>query len=124
MQKWLCLLAGSVAGGFARYGLAGFVHSRMGAHFPYGTMAANLCGCFLVGLFNGLAEGRLQLGINARVLLMTGFCGAFTTFSTLMLETSNLLKGGDYARAGLNVGFSLLAGFALFHLGSWAGEAV
>ncbi|HRY29999.1 MAG TPA: CrcB family protein, partial [Elusimicrobiota bacterium] len=88
MEKWIYLAVGSVAGGFARYLLSGAVHSKWGSGFPYGTLAVNLCGCFLIGLLNGLAEEKFLLNPHARLLLMTGFCGAFTTFSTIMLESS------------------------------------
>ncbi len=122
MNKWLALAAGSLAGGFARYWLAGAVHGRAGAEFPYGTMAVNLSGCFLIGLFDALTQKRFLLGPETRVLLMTGFCGAYTTFSTLILETANLMKDGEMGRGLANAGVSLLAGYVLFRCGAVAGE--
>ena len=119
MPKWVYFLLGTVAGGFARYGLACLVYGWMGTRFPYGTLAVNLIGCFLMGFFDGLAEEKFLLGPNVRILLMTGFCGAFTTFSTFMLETSDLLKAGEFVRASLNVWISLVAGFVLFLSGNF-----
>ena len=123
-MKWLYLAAGSLAGGFSRYGLAGLVYRRLGTDFPHGTLMVNLSGCFLIGLFNALAEEKFLLGPNARILLMTGFCGAYTTFSTLMLETSNLIKDGELGRGLMNVGISLAAGYVLFRAGSLLGETI
>ncbi|MBI4397369.1 MAG: fluoride efflux transporter CrcB, partial [Elusimicrobia bacterium] len=107
-----------------RYGLAGLVYGRMGTSFPHGTLAVNLFGCFLIGLFDGLAEEKFLLGPNARILLMTGFCGAFTTFSTFMLETAGLIRDGEIVRALFNVGLSLVAGFILFLIGNVLAKAL
>lgn len=122
MNKWIGLAAATLAGGFARYALVGAVYGALGGRFPYGTLAVNLSGCFLIGIFNGLAETRLVLGPDARVVLMGGFCGAFTTFSTLMLETSQLAKDGEAVRALANVTATLVAGFLLFRMGELLGE--
>ncbi|MBI4423435.1 MAG: CrcB family protein [Elusimicrobia bacterium] len=124
MDKWTSLAAGTLAGGVARYVLAGLVYQALDARFPHGTLAVNLSGCFLIGALNALAESKFLLGPNARVLLMTGFCGAFTTLSTLLLETSNLLKDGEAARAFVNVAATLLFGFLLLRLGELLGEVL
>ena len=116
------MAAGSLAGGFARYFMAGAVYRALGAAFPYGTFLVNVAGCFLIGLFDCLAGERFALNPVARLLLMTGFCGAFTTFSTLILETSNLMKGGDFVRALLNALGSLAVGMIVFRLGTLAGR--
>ena len=118
----MSLGAGTLAGGIARYLLAGAISQTVGARFPFGTLAANLSGCFLIGVLNGLAESKFLLGPNARVLLMIGFCGAFTTLSTLMLETSNLMKDGETARALANLALTIVLGFLLFRLGEILGE--
>src|ERR1035437_4107586 len=122
MLAWSSLAAGSLAGGFCRYFMAGAVYRAMGASFPYGTFLVNILGCFLIGLFDVLATERFVLDPTARLLLMTGFCGAFTTFSTLILETSNLMKSGDFTRAMLNALGSLVVGMLVFRLGTLAGR--
>lgn len=122
MMKWIQLAAGGVAGTFARYLLAGAVYSVLGTGFPYGTLVVNLTGCFLVGFLAALAEEKFLLGPSARLLLMVGFCGAFTTFSTFMLETANLMKDGETGRAFLNVLASVVAGFFVFRLGVFLAE--
>lgn len=121
-MKWFQLALGGVAGTFARYLLAGFVYTLFGTGFPYGTLAVNLIGCFLIGFLASLAEEKFLLGPTARLLLMAGFCGAFTTFSTFMLETANLMKDGETARAFLNVLASVVAGFFIFRLGVFLAE--
>lgn len=122
MEKWIGLLSGTLAGGVARYVLAGAIYQVIGTRFPFGTLAVNLSGCFLIGFLNSLAEVKFLLGPNARVMLMIGFCGAFTTLSTLMLETSNLMKDGETFRALTNVAATILLGFLLFRLGEVMGE--
>lgn len=124
MIKIVCLGIGSLAGGFARYFLAGAVYKSFGTAFPYGTLAVNLLGCFLIGFLSAIAEERFFLGPEGRILLMTGFCGAFTTFSTLMLETGNLTKGGEFYRAFLNVAISVIAGYIVYRLGILLGELI
>lgn len=124
MAKIIALTVGSVAGGFARYYLAGFVQRNFGAVFPYGTMAVNLIGCFLIGFLSVISEEKFLLGPNGRLLLMVGFCGAFTTFSTLMLETGNLIKDGESLRAFLNVAFSFGVGFIVFRFGILLGKLI
>ena len=121
MNTWINLAFGGLAGTFARYLLASAVNRSLGAGFPYGTMAVNLSGCLLVGVFDGLAEARFLIGPAGRLLLMTGFCGAYTTFSTLMLESSHLIRDGETLRAFLNFMGSGAAGFILFRFGIYLG---
>lgn len=123
-MKWMSLAAGGIAGTLCRYVLAGAVYRIAGSGFPYGMLVVNLSGCFLIGLFAVLAEEKFLLGPAARILLMAGFCGAFTTFSTLMLETSNLIRDGETWKAFLNVAVSVIAGFLFFRVGVFLGELV
>ena len=122
MTKILMLAVGSLAGGFARYYLAGFVYRVTGFSFPYGTFAVNMAGCFLVGFFSCLADKKFLIGPEGKMLLMIGFCGAFTTFSTFMLETANLIKDGETWTAFLNVALSVVAGFLVLRFGILLGE--
>ena len=124
MAKWLSLTIGGITGTFARYYLSGAIYRIGGTTFPYGTLVVNLTGCFLIGFFSVLAEEKFFLSPNARIFLMVGFCGAYTTFSTLMLETANLVKDGETLRAFGNVAASVVIGFLVFRLGVLFGEVL
>ncbi len=124
MEKWVYLLAGGLLGTASRYGLSGVVSQKMAAGFPWGTLFVNVIGCFVVGFLDVLFEKKFLLSPNYRILLMTGFCGAFTTFSTLILETSNLLKENEALYAFGNVAISFGIGFAAFKLGSVIAELI
>lgn len=124
LEKWGSMALGGFAGTAARYLLAGVVYRTTGTGFPYGTLVVNLAGCLLVGLLNSLAEARFLLGPTGRMLLMTGFCGAFTTFSTLILETSNLVATGEWLRAFVNSMGSVVLGFILFRIGAYLGTII
>ncbi len=119
MEKWIFLMIGGIAGTLSRYGLAGAVTQKMGAAFPWGTIAVNIAGCFVVGFLDVILDRKFLLGTNVRLLLITGFCGAFTTFSALILETSSLLKAHGFLYAAGNVMVSFCAGFVAFKLGAF-----
>ena len=117
MAKWIGLATGGILGTFARYFLSGAVHRVFGVTFPFGTLAVNLVGCFVIGFLAVLAEEKFLLGPTARVFLMIGFCGAFTTFSSFILETSNLTKDGENLYAFMNIALSVVLGLLVFRLG-------
>lgn len=90
------------------------------ALFPAGTLAVNLLGCLAIGLVAALVEERGALDPAARVFLLVGVLGGFTTFSTFGYETVALVRDGNLLLAGGNVAASLAAGLA----GVWAGIVV
>ncbi len=121
--KILYLSLGGAAGTLSRYWLSGVAQRLAGGSFPLGTMTVNLLGCLLFGAVWGLFENRLLPGSEVRLLVLTGFMGAFTTFSTYMFETAELVKYGQMLIALVNVvGQSILglvfvlAGIALGRL--------
>lgn len=124
MIKILNLIIGGTTGTVARYFLAGVVYKYAGAGFPYGTMIVNITGCFILGLLVSLSEKKFLLSPDARLLLMIGFCGAFTTFSTLIFETDNLVRNGQALRAFINIFISIILGFILFRVGNLLGEVI
>ena len=117
MDKILSLAVGSMAGGMARWFLSEAVARAVGRSFPYGTLTVNLAGCFILGLLYSLGESRLPLSPAARMLLMVGFCGSFTTFSTFMLESSAMADKGNLSGALGYIVVSVLLGFGLFRAG-------
>ena len=97
-QIVLLAVAGA-AGTLARYWLSGFVHRVCGASFPWGTLAVNVVGCLLFGFFWTLAEERMLISSQTRIVVLTGFMGAFTTFSTFAFETAQMLSDAEWLRA-------------------------
>ena len=122
MDKWLFLLIGGIAGTFARYAIVGAAYQKIGTTFPYGTLIVNLVGCFLIGFFDVIVEKKIAIAPQLRLLLMVGFCGAFTTFSAFILDSYNLIKAGETLRAFLNVIGSVALGFIVFRLGIFFAE--
>lgn len=114
VQTLGALAAGGIVGTFAR-GAANRVFNS-----PLNTLAVNLAGCFLIGLFDA-ALTRRGASVHARLLLITGFCGAFTTFSTLIFEVDAML-GDSPGRAIGYVLVSVGAGLAFLRLGAALGR--
>ena len=110
--------SGGFLGALARYGVTEFVQRQLPATaFPYGTMAVNLLGCFLIGAIAGLAETRQLLGQEFRAFALIGVLGGFTTFSTFGYESFAMLRADEYARAVSNVGVHVGLGVVLVWLG-------
>ncbi|MFA4992353.1 MAG: fluoride efflux transporter CrcB [Candidatus Omnitrophota bacterium] len=124
MIKLINLIIGGAAGTIARYFLAGAVYRIMGTSFPYGTLIVNISGCFILGFLVSLSDKKFMFSPDARLLLMIGFCGAFTTFSTLIFETDNLVRSGQAIRASVNIFASVILGFVLFRAGTFIGELI
>jgi len=108
---WIGLvLAGSI-GAPTRFLLDAFVQDRTSGVFPWGTFAINMSGSLLLGFLTGLALYH-AFPATPRIVIGTGFCGAYTTFSTWTFETMRLLEEGAVREASLNAGMSLLVGMA------------
>ncbi|MDD4955886.1 MAG: fluoride efflux transporter CrcB [Candidatus Omnitrophica bacterium] len=124
MIKLALLAVGGITGTISRYALAGFVYGVFGARFPYGTLIVNVLGCFIIGFLAAMTEEKFLLSPNLRILLMVGFCGAFTTFSTFILETSNLIRDGETLRAFINILLSVSVGFIVFRIGFFLADLI
>jgi CrcB protein len=109
-------LAGAL-GTLARYGLSGIVQNLCGEEFPWGTLAVNCLGCFLFGLVWSLAESRILISGQARFVILVGFMGAFTTFSTFAFETGEQLRDAEWLIASGNLLAHVVLGIGLFLLG-------
>lgn len=111
---YLLIALGGAAGSLLRYLIGGAVQRTSASGFPIGTMFVNISGCFLVGILVRQFL-NMQISPELRALLIVGFCGGFTTFSTFSAETLGLIEGGEYGRAAgyvvLSVGLCLIATF-------------
>jgi CrcB protein len=115
---WLGVAALGAVGTLARFLLDGLVDSRVAGSFPLGTLAVNTSGSLLLGLLAGLAVSG-----NALVLAGTATLGAYTTFSTWMLESHRLTEDADLVGAAVNILASLLVGLAAAAAGHAIGSA-
>lgn len=120
MIKILLYIAlGGGAGSVCRYLLSKAFAEVHWLSLPVGTLAANLLGSLCIGVFYALSD-RFSFSQEVRLLLTTGFCGGFTTFSTFSYENLAFLRQGDYFTFFLYVAFSLVCCFAGVALGHWA----
>lgn len=120
MRIFWAVAVGAAAGGVSRYYLSVAVQQRLGASFPWGTLLINITGSLLLGFLMRYALATPIVSAEMRLLLTTGFCGGYTTFSTFSYETAMLLEDGQYERAAAyalaSVILALLATFCGFIL--------
>jgi fluoride exporter len=119
----LLAVAGAL-GTLARYGLSGFMQRICGSGFPWGTATVNVIGCFLAGFVWILFESRWPVSGQARIIVMVGFMGGFTTFSSLILETSELLRASEWMYAFSNIFFQNILGFIALRAGIGLGRLI
>ena len=112
-------MIGGSLGALCRYSVALLAAKYIGSRFPWGTLLANLVGCFLIGLAFALADRTDYLSPSARLFFMTGFLGALTTFSTYALETVNSIRSGTNPAAITNFIVNNLGGVILVVAGMW-----
>jgi CrcB protein len=103
--------AGGAVGAPARYFVDRVVSTSYDGDLPWGILVVNVSGSLLLGLLTGLAMHG-HLASLALTLLGTGFCGAYTTFSTFSYETVRLAESGQWFEAAMNIGMSVVAGLA------------
>ena len=95
IKNFLLVGLGGGIGSMARYLCQKWFNENYPHPFPWGTFVVNLAGCFLIGIIYAASEKTTVLSPQTRLLLITGFCGGFTTFSTFAFENMNLLRSGD-----------------------------
>ena len=113
---------GSALGGVLRYLMGGWVQRLAGGGFPAGTLAVNIAGSFLLGLFYRYAAESAVATPEVRAFLTIGLCGGFTTFSTFSYETFRMLEDGELARAAGYIAVSVAVSLAATLLGVVAGR--
>jgi len=130
--NFVLVAVGGALGSVARYGLNVVLRNlellqTMAVHrddrptavaLPWGTLGANVLGCFLIGLFTEWAGSKVGLSAEARLFLTTGFCGGFTTLSTMMLEITDFLQDREWGFAVVYLVLSLVVPFVALWLGS------
>jgi len=122
IKQCLAIGVGGFLGSLSRYGvtrlLQGTAEKVIGRtwSFPIGTLVVNLSGCFVLGFFYALASERTSP--HVRLGVAVGFVGAYTTFSTLMFDSSSLVEKGELYKAAVNLLVSLVVGFAAVRLGA------
>ena len=119
MKTLVAVALGGAAGSVSRYLVSNWAAGRFGADFPYGTLAANLAGCLVIGIFMGLATERIAVSPEWRLLIATGYLGGLTTFSSFSYETVRLLQE-NAAAAFVNIALNLLAGLGA----TWSGLVI
>ena len=116
LKAALLVGSGSFIGGVCRY-LLGVLLKPQSGSFPTGTFVANVLGCLLIGLFYGYSAKNPAFSKDILLLLTTGLCGGFTTFSTFSNESLTMLQGQHYGMFALYVGLSIAAGLTATFIG-------
>lgn len=118
------IAAAGAAGTLARYFTGAAAQSLFGGGFPYGTLIVNMAGSFLFGLVYAVGGARTSLSPEIKTIILTGFMGAFTTFSTFAFDTQNLARVSGVVAAGANVAIQIAGGVALMLLGLALGAKI
>ena len=124
MQQLLAIAGGGALGAVMRFGVSSSVYRVFGREFPYGTLTVNVLGSLLMGLCFILMVERNILSMEWRSIIMIGFLGAFTTFSTFSMETLSLLESGELTRALLNILLSVTLCLAATWIGLTIGRQI
>jgi CrcB protein len=123
-MPYVAVAVGGAFGAVARFAIDGWVSERTGGLFPWGTLFINLSGAFLLGLLATLAIDRSVLSPEIRPIAMIGFLGAYTTFSTWMLESWRLVEDGAWQLATVNLVASVGLGLVAIVAGLTIGRAL
>ncbi len=124
LQKLLLIAMAGGLGTLARYTLADWVQRFAGEGFPWGTVTVNLLGCLLFGAIWSALESRWTFSPHTRAIVLTGFMGAFTTFSTFIFETGQLMRDAQWLLALGNVSLQNVVGIAALFVGLAIGRLI
>ena len=118
MIRYLLVLIGGGVGALARYVGASAIMTRFGGKFPLGTWVINVTGSFLIGFLMTMLTERFEFDPKWRLLLVVGFLGGYTTFSSFEWETYTAVRGGGFRIGMLNVVSSFMLGYMAVWLGA------
>lgn len=123
-MKYLAISLGGILGANARYLMTGWAAERFGTVFPYGTFIINISGAIILGFFTAFIQDRAFIHPNYRLFFATGFCGAYTTFSTYTYESLRLLQDGSLLLGFTNIIGSIVVGMLGVFLGFGIGRMI
>jgi CrcB protein len=124
MTKYLIVAFGGALGSMLRFWAGGYVSSRLGTRFPYGTFVINITASFLIGFVMTLLAERTHWSPNWRYLIPIGFLGGYSTFSSFEYETFRVFQDGEFLIVGLNIVGSVVVGFVSVWLGAITGRTI
>ena len=117
IKNFLIVGLGGAAGSMLRYAVQRFFQVQSASPFPTGTLLVNIAGCFIIGILWSMVSRTLTWNEEMKLLLMTGFCGGFTTFSAFTLESIGLLKENKAVLFLIYLTASVVGGFIATFIG-------
>ena len=121
MKILLSIFIGGGLGSLARYGLSRFPGTAANG-FPWGTLSANILACIVLGFAWAFVSKKVDMDENLKAMIMVGFCGGFSTFSTFSYETLKMMQEGKAVMAVLYVGVSVMLCLGALMIGDWIGK--
>ncbi|MHB1001795.1 MAG: fluoride efflux transporter CrcB [Armatimonadota bacterium] len=123
-QKILWLAFAGACGTVSRFALCELASKAKSGHFPLGTFSVNIIGSFLFGLIYAYAQKRLHVGAEIKLIMLTGFMGAFTTFSTFAFDTAKMIRAEQWMLAAGNVFGQITLGVLALYIGVLIGRQI